>query len=207
MNCQWHYDYNNPIDSGILYLNTPLDSTDLHSNTEAYAFTATDLYTDNAYPQPLLPFNGNDTTSGSYQYHTFAMEWLPNEVRFLIDSVVVRRWPDRMVPPGTPYSNWITQTPRALPTFTPAEEGINFSKTDPFGLDSSRDTSGGGGYWGTGYNSPAYVQRTYFEHAASIPGWPGFETIDGKTVAHHLIDYIKVWDVPKDVIVPNYPQH
>jgi hypothetical protein len=202
--CQWEYSLNNPIDSGKLLLAYPgLAPTDLDSNTEAYAFTATDLYSDPGYPIPPLPFNGNDTTPSSYQYHTFAMEWLPHEVRFLIDSVVVRRLPDRMIPPGTPYSDWITTTPRSPTVFTPGEEGIDYKAYDPLGTNDSI----GPGWWSSIYNSPAYVERQYFEHAASVAGWPGFEVVDGKTVAHHMIDYVKVWDVPKDVFIPNFPQH
>ena len=184
-----------------------MSPSELHSNTEPYGFRATDLYSDPGYPMPPVQFNGNDTTGG-YQYHTFAMEWLPHEVRILIDSVVVRRFPDRMVPPGTPYSDWITTLPRALADLLPAEIGIDHDNTDLFGADTSHASPG---WWGSGFNSPAYVERQYFQHAAAFelahptPGWPGFEMVDGKPVAHHLLDYVKVWDIPKDVQIPTYP--
>lgn len=128
------------------------------------------------YPVAPLPFNGDDTT-GHYEYHTFAMEWLPHEVRFLVDSVVVRRWPDRLVPPGNPNFDWVTQTGRSPAWFHPAELDV----------DNAYD-------------------QTYFEHEVSS-GWPGcWPDKYGRPAAHHLLDYVKVWDVPKDVIVPSYPQ-
>jgi hypothetical protein len=195
--CHWDYSLNNPIDSGILYLDDTMSPTDLHSGNEAYKFQATDIYSDAGYPMPAMPFNGIDTV-GHYEYHTFAMEWLPNEVRFLVDSVVVRRYPDRLVPPGTPYSDWVTTMPRALTDLRPSQIDFDNNFNDPFGDTVSLNQYGG-------FNSQMYIQRKYFEHAASVSGWPGFETVDGKSVAHHMIDYIKVWDVPKDVYIPNLP--
>ena len=169
--------------------------TDRHSNTEAYGFAATDLYSGSeGYPIPPLPFNADDTT-GHYEYHTFAMEFLPHEVRILVDSVVVRRLPDRLIPAGSPYYDWITTLPRTPIDILPAETDIDYDLSDPFGTD----TSHGSGWYGL--SSITNVERRYFEHALSIPGWPG--VWDG--AAHHLIDYIKVWDVPKDVIIPNLP--
>ncbi len=206
-NCHWEYNLNPPHgtgDSGILYLDQALDSSDLHSNVEAYGFHASDLYSDPGYPIPPVPFNTDDTTPGSYQYHTFAMELLPHEVRILVDSVVVRRLPDRLIPFGSPYYDWITTLPRTLTDIRPAEIDIDppsNTHTDPFGTDTTTTTWMGI----TTDNSITYQERKYFEHAASIPGWPGFETVDGKQVAHHMIDYIKVWDVPKDVIIPDLP--
>jgi hypothetical protein len=55
------------------------------------------------------------------------------------------------------------------------------------------------------------MERKYFEsHATDTVKNPGCwdVTIDGKTyhAAHHLIDYVKIWDVPKDVKIPNFPQ-
>ena len=54
------------------------------------------------------------------------------------------------------------------------------------------------------------MERKYFEsHATDTVKNPGCwdVTIDGKTyhAAHHLLDYVKVFDVPKDVIIPAYP--
>jgi hypothetical protein len=195
--CHWDYSLNNPIDSGILYLDDTMSPTDLHSGNEAYGFQATDIYTDAGYPMPAMPFNGIDTV-GHYEYHTFAMEWLPNEVRFLVDSVVVRRYPDRLVPQGTPYSDWVTTMPRALTDLRPSQIDFDNNFNDPFGDTTSLNQYGG-------LNSQMHMERLYFEHAASVSGWPGFETVDGKSVAHHMLDYVKVWDVPKDVYIPNLP--
>jgi hypothetical protein len=111
------------------------------------------------------------------------MEWLPHEVRILYDSVVIRRLPDRLIPRNSPYYDWISTTARTLVDILPAE------------IDIDHGSNGG----------PDSTEQAFFEHAASIPGWPGFETVDGKPVAHHLIDYIKIFDVPKDVQIPNYP--
>ncbi len=168
-----------------------MSPTNFHSLTQAYGYTVDE--DGSASPLPAFPFDLFDT-SGHYEYHTFAMEWLPNEVRLLVDSVVVRRYPDRMVPPGTPYSDWVTTMPRAMTDIRPAEIDIDWGSgtQDPYG---------------THPGSQMYMQRQYLEHALSEPGvWPGV-CVDkyGHPAAHHLIDYIKVWDVPKDVQIPNYP--
>jgi hypothetical protein len=140
------------------------------------------------------------------EYHTFAMELLPNEARFLIDSVVVRRFPDRMTPPGNFYSNWITTLPRVPFNLLPAQFGMDYNAKDLYGDTTTLDPYG---WWGM--KSVTYVERKYFEHAAAfeqahpVPGWPGFEMVDGKPVAHHMLDYVKVFDVPRDVYVPDLP--
>ncbi|MFI5201212.1 MAG: hypothetical protein ACHQNE_02350 [Candidatus Kapaibacterium sp.] len=124
------------------------------------------------------------------------MEWLPHEVRYLIDSVVVCRFPDRLIPPGNPYYDWVSTMPRQPVDIRPAETDLDYNSKDP--LDTAAGTL-------------PYLERKYFEDAAAFeaahptPGWPGFEMFDSKPVAHHLIDYIKVWDVPKDVLIPNLP--
>ncbi len=193
--CQWDSSLNWPTDKGLLYLDdTGLATTYLDSGDEAYGFTINE----GGYPEPYYPFNGNDTTQSSYQYHTFAMEWLPHEVRFLVDSVVVRRWPDRLVPPGDPHYDWVSTMPRGLAWILPAQTDFDYSSGDPFGADPSLNS------WG-GPTSITYVERKYFEHAAQNPHWPGFETVDRKQVAHYLIDYVKVWDVPKNDYIPNLP--
>ena len=117
------------------------------------------------------------------------MKLLPHEVRYLVDSVVVRRFPDRRVPPGNAYYDWAGTMPRSATDIHPAQNDM------PGGDDIFGDTVG----------SQMYQARVYFEHAAAQASWPGFETIDGKRVAHHMLDYVKVWDVPKNVIIPNYP--
>ncbi|MFI5201155.1 MAG: hypothetical protein ACHQNE_02055, partial [Candidatus Kapaibacterium sp.] len=105
--CHWEYNLNHGSDTGWLMLDFPAGDTDsvktmawsdFHNHDEPYSFTLPGVL----YPVQHIPFNGNDTTGG-YTYHTFAMEWLPHEVRYLIDSVVVCRFPDRLIPPGNPY--------------------------------------------------------------------------------------------------------
>jgi hypothetical protein len=199
-NCHWAYSLNNPIDSGKLLLDdTGLATGDLKSGDEAYGFRATDLYSSPGYPIPPLPFNADDAVTG-YEYHTFGMEWLPHEVRILVDSVVVRRLPDRLIPPGNPYYDWISTLPRTLTNILPAEIDIDYNSQnpDPFGADTSHNVNG----W-YGLNSLTYVERKYFEHALAASSWPGV----WGGAAHHLIDYIKVWDVPKDVQIPNLTQN
>ena len=169
--CHWDSSLNWPdTTKGLLYLETPLDSTgDLHSGDEAYVFQADEWYgAHEGYPVPYVPFDGNDSTSG-YQYHTYAMEWLPNEVRFLYDSVVLFRWPDHMVPPGNAYYDWVGTMSRSATNIHPAQFDLP-SDTDVFGR-----TPG----------SAMFQVRAYFEHAASQLSWPGFETFDGKRAAHH----------------------
>jgi hypothetical protein len=134
-----------------------------------------------------------------YRYHTFAMEYLPHEVRFLVDSVVVRRLPDRLIPPGTPYSDWITKEPRAALVFHAGEFEVDNDTSDPFGVDSTV------AYTYDGYNaykSETYYERKFFE---LHPNNPGFWDVYGQHTAHHLLDYVKVWDVPKNVTIPGYP--
>jgi hypothetical protein len=195
--CHWDSTLSADSGKGILLLDAPgMDSIlDLHSGDEQFTFN---IQSQSGYPTAPVPFNGNDSTG--YQYHTFAMEWLPNEVRFLVDSMVVRRFPDRMVPPGNHFSNWIAAMPRGTLDLLPAELLMDLSGTDTLGTDTSHRS---GGWWGM--NSLTYVERQSFEHAASIPGWAGFWPVNGRPTAHHLLDYIKVWDVPADVIIPNFP--
>ncbi len=205
--CQWDQALNSVIidpDSSV----DSLLSTDLHTNTEAYQYTIPDLYS-GSYGYPSAPIeidrdtNANDQEgidSTPYRYHTFAMEFLPHEVRFLVDSNVVRRWPDHLIPPGNPYYDWITTQPRSMLTIHPGEFDMdnNSKNADPFGGD---DTSG---YWmgWLGYNSITYEERHYFE---THPHNPGCWDVNGQHAAHHLLDYVKVWDVPKDVKIPDYP--
>ncbi len=205
--CHWEYNLNKFGDTDILMLDFPSGDTDsvstmtwsdLHSGDEPFPFTMPGQ----AYPVAYQPFNGGDTTGG-YQYHTFAMELLPNEVRFLIDSVVVERWPDRMVPPGNPYYDWAATLPRSMPNLFLAEMDVDLTGTDTMGTNSSIAYILSGD---TTYNSDTYVERKYFEAHPHNPGcWD--VTIDGKTyhAAHHLVDYVKVWDVPKNVFITNYP--
>ncbi len=196
--CHWEYNLNNPHDSGKLYLDDTMSPTDLHSFTQKYSFDRRVLYSSHeGYPVATLPFNGNDT-SGGYEYHTFTMEWLPHEIRYLYDSIVLRRFPDRLVPRNSPYYDWISQMPRSLVNIRPAEIDMDVNSNDPFGVDDTvAFVSDGFTY----YKSITYQERHYFEHALSALSWPGV----WGGAAHHLIDYIKVWDVPADVKIPNFP--
>jgi hypothetical protein len=196
-NCHWEHKLNHLYgDTNLLMLDFPAGDTDsvqtmtwsdLHSGDEPYLFTPYIL----GYPVAYVPFNAGDTDTVSYKYHTFAMEWLPNEVRYLVDSVVVMRWPDRLVPPGNQYYDWVARMWRAPIEIQPAQFDMP-GGGDPFGIDSSDNTQ-------------MYQARKYFEHAAAQSSWPGFETIDGKRVAHHMLDYVKVWDVPANVKIPDFP--
>jgi hypothetical protein len=188
--CNWMYWLESPIDSSLIYLEQPISPTDLHGNREAYQYTINEG--DGNYMTPGVPFNAYDTTGG-YEYHTFSMEMLPHEVRFLVDSNVVRRIPDRLVPPGNPYYDRATQIPRSPPNIFPSEMDMG-NPSDPFGLDTG---------------SEMYTCRKYFEHAAAASSWPGFwpVSVGGHTypAAHLLLDYIKMWDVPADVKIPDFP--
>ncbi len=111
-----------------------------------------------------------------YQYHTVAMEWLPHEVRFLYDSVVVSRLPDRMIAPGDPYYQWVEGFGRAPVNVIPGE------------IDADDNLA-----------APSYTERWFLAHVTSTG--KGY----WNNAAHHRIDYIKIWDVPKDVIIPGFP--
>ena len=141
-----------------------------------------------------------------YRYHSFAMELLPNEVRILMDSNVVWRSPDRLIPPGNHFYDWASKIPRSPVGIHPAEIDIDYNTSDPFGADSTTF------FWGPGrdtmqyWNSVTGHERQYLDQHPNNPGcWD--VTIGGKTyhAAHHLIDYAKIWDIPADVKVPDFP--
>jgi hypothetical protein len=95
----------------------------------------------------------------------------------LRSSNVVRRIPDRLIPPTDKHADWITTLPRFAPT-------INIGQMTLDGLDSSQ--------WSILLN-----------HIADCPGcWD----VGTKHAAHTRIDYFKVFDVPVDVIIPGFPQ-
>ncbi len=119
------------------------------------------------------------------------MEWLPHEVRYLIDSNVVRRFPDRLVPKTSKYYDWVTTEPRMPASILPAEFDIDFGSPDNDSL-------------GIIPGSASYIERQYFLTHDTSTG-EGFWPVYGQPAAHHLLDYVKVWDVPKDVIIPGYP--
>ena len=170
-------------DTGFLYLTDSMSPTDLHSNTESYTYESLDVGARGfGYPVPPVQL-GPDTvtadTSIPYKYHTYTMEFLPHEVRFLYDSVVVRRIPDRLIPPGNRYYDWVGTYARAPNVLRPAE----------FVID---------------YNGDAVSELTYFQaHASDCNGcWPDQY---GNPTAHHLLDYVKVWDLPAGANLPPFP--
>lgn len=185
-----------------IWLDDTMSPSDIHSYTEPYGYHVTDLY-EHHYGYPIAPiaFDADDTAASSYKYHTFAMEFLPNEVRFLVDSNVVRRLPDRLVPIGSPYYDWIAKLPRSLAGIHPVTMDIDKSPNDPYGRDTATED------WGDGkihYSSITHAERKYFEdHGADCPGC---KDVNGQHVAHTRIDYFKIWDVPADVKISGFPQ-
>jgi hypothetical protein len=135
-----------------------------------------------AYPVP--PINVDDTT---YKYHTYSMELLPHEAEFLVDGAVRYRFPDRLVPIGDQSYDYVTTSPRAPMNIIPAEIGIDGSPSD------YSDT-----------NSTYYQEVKYFEtnSATCLGCWTDAH---GQHIASHRIDYVKVWDLPSDMKVPNFP--
>jgi hypothetical protein len=197
-NCRWDSVLNSGTDIGLLVLldgnGNPfsLPSTDLHTFTEAYPFALSDYGTRGTtgeIAQTQIDTLGISAHSDSvwattpYKYHTFSMERLPNEIRFLVDSNVVRRFPDHMLPPGNPYFDWAARTPRGPEPLQPAE----------FFIESVSD--------------PRYAgEKAFFEaHDTTCSGCKDI-TIGGHTyhAAHQKVDYVKIWDVPADVKIPNF---
>ena len=169
--------------------------SDLDSNTEAFAFTIDDRFYE--YQSPAVPFDWYDTT---WTYHTFGIELLPNELRFLYDSNVVLRLPDRMIPQDNRYYDIMKNLDRTVMKFFVGEIDLNPNSdwSDPYGSDSTRDMYGN-------YISRTYAWRHDFEtryanHQA------GFDTLHGQPTAHKHIDYVKVWDIPSGTQIPNYPR-
>ena len=74
-------------------------------------------------------------STGGYHYHTFGVEILPSEIRFLYDSTVVRRLPDRLVPRNDPEYDVVTQLGRGAFNFWIGQFDLdnNDDLSDPFG--------------------------------------------------------------------------
>ena len=108
------------------------------------------------------------------------MEWLPHEVRFLYNSVVVYRYPDRLIPPGDLYFDWVERLGRGAQNIIPGE----FDAADELIAPSWYAT---------------ITQNFFLAHKSdrNLGFWDN--------AAHHLVDYVKVWDVPKDVFIPDFP--
>jgi hypothetical protein len=169
--CHWECHLNHP-DSGLIYLDDPMGSTVLHTNTERYQYAVAEQ----GYNLPAMPFDLGDSTGG-YTYHTFGVEILPHEMRYMMDSNVMARLPDRLIPPSYKRSGLLVE--RSPLDLRIAQFDLDYSILD--------------------------IERAYFEHAAATSGWPGFRDVGGKHAAHHLVDYVRIWDVPADVKIPNFP--
>lgn len=216
-NCHWDSTINSSLsDTGNLLLDdTGLANTDLKSNSEPYQYW---LATGTNYTETPAAYWDSAKFStfahSAYKYHTYAMEWLPNEVRFLVDSNVVRRYPDRMVPPSNEYPSslyydYARRLPRTPVTFFLGEFAIDNNSPfdgwpiDSLGLvDSIAYTSNGD----TTFNSRTYQERHFFEEFPDCAGCDTI-TVHGHAVhaAHHRIDYAKIFDVPADMKLPDYP--
>jgi hypothetical protein len=121
------------------------------------------------------------------------MEFLPHEMRILLDGNVMRRFPDRLIPPDNKDYDYITKLPRA-----PMDAYIG-----EFDIDVSPDSLG------VTPGSVTYQERKYFEqYDTSLSHGCWDVTLGGHTyhAAHHKIDYIDILDLPQDFIVPKYPQ-
>ena len=195
--CYWDHSFNSGSDTGYLHLENPLDSTDIHSFTQQYLFNLPEAGSQGCfYPVPGVlvdrDTNGADTAGQAayatepYRYHTYTMEFLPHEVRFLYDSNVVRRFPDRMIPPGDPHYDWVSTCPRGEQLIYPSE--IDMDGDNTYTLSN--------------------LERKFFEQYDTTASGCWDVIIGGKTyhAAHHLIDYVKVWDVPKEMQIPDFLQ-
>jgi hypothetical protein len=185
--CYWDSVLSTDSGRAMLYLRYNEDAildTNVHSNTEAYTYLA-DEGMHYHYSEPPVQFGPPYDSVGTYQYHTFTFELLPNEAEFLLDGNVVRRYPDRLIPPTDKHADWIT----TLPRFTPE---VDFGQMTLDGLDSTEiawlithvDTTSTPGCW------PVQVPP------GTGPWYPA---------AHTLIDYVKIYDIPDDVKVSRFP--
>ena len=132
------------------------------------------------YPMPSIPTNDTSSTGG-YEYHTFTVEWLPHEMRYLYDSSVVFRVPDRLVPPNSKYYNWGANIPRALIPFHPGETDIDNDSLTAAYLNAHPTNPG---CWDVEFPP----KSGHWYHAG-----------------HERLDYVKVWDVPADVKITPFP--
>jgi hypothetical protein len=159
-NCRWD------SASGKLWLETPLDFSAPRNNVGSFTFTRNEQC---QYPQPFL-------YNHSGEYHTYTMEFLPHEWRFLVDGAVVRREPDRLIPRNDKRHDFVSDFPRML---TP----INFGEYD---IDGSLRVAERGA-------DSDYQKRKN-----------DFKTRYGITASEY-IDYFKVWDLPSDYSVARFP--
>ncbi len=214
LSCHWDHTLNTSSDTGWLRIDeNPSDtlnqhrivSSDLHTYTEQFTYHVKEGMGD-GYPVPGYRIDTSaiseycfDTTNlqnTPYRYHTFTMEFLPNEVRYLIDSNVVLRIPDHLTPPGNRAFDWVHQIGRQGMIMIPAEFDIDNQPggNDPFGVQTTGDAN-------CTVTMP-YRERKYLEeHINDCKGcWP----YHGQPAAHLLVDYVKFWDVPANVQVSDF---
>jgi hypothetical protein len=131
---------------------------------------------DPQYPTPSIPVNFS-----KYEYHTYTMELLPHEAHFLVDGFVKLRYPDRLIPKNDFRYDYVTSTPRT-----------------PFHIQPGAMYFHGD----AGVFAAQKLSFDMYKDSLSHGCWP----INGHSAAHHLIDYVKVWDVPSDMRLPDFPQ-
>jgi hypothetical protein len=180
--CRWDSSLNSPVNKGLLYLDGNwLRSSDNHAKAEAAPFFIEEGKNYHYSLPPVQFTNPQDSASyfdpSSYQYHTFTIELLPNEAEFLLDGNVVRRYPDRLIPPTDKHANWISTLPRFTPNFHIGQMTLD-------GVDASQ-------------------MDILMRH---IIDCPGCSDVTGNHAAHTRIDYVKIFDVPDDVRVSGFPQ-
>ncbi len=178
--CHWDHA------TGKIYLTTPLDSGASHIATKRFSYTC-----DEGPDYPVAPILVDTTT---YKYHTYTMELLPHEAEFLVDGAVRQRYPDHLIPIGDKRYDYITTFPRAPMGIIPAE-------IDMDGVPSDYSDT----------NSIYYQEVKYFEaNIATCQGCDLVESPPGSShfqhTAHHLVDYFKIWDLPSDAKLPNFPR-
>jgi hypothetical protein len=90
--------------TGKIWLDNPLSPGFPHSGVSSYLYSCREGC---AYPQPQVHIQ-------SGEWHTWAVELLPHECRFLMDGRVVRRIPDRLIPRTDSRSDFVSNYPRML---------------------------------------------------------------------------------------------
>jgi hypothetical protein len=106
------------------------------------------------------------------------MEFLPHECEFLVDGIVVMRFPDRLVPKDDIRYDYVSKYARVPLAMYPAELEFNAYPNGDIHAD----------------------QKAYFrDHVATCDNTPD-------NAASLYVDYVKVWDLPKSVTASKYPR-
>ncbi len=145
--CHWDYT------TGKLMLSPSLPSIAPHSGTSFFYY-----WCEEGCPYPLPPVH-----LIANQWHTWTMELLPHECRFLVDGIVVHRIPDHLIPPTYQQADFVSYFPRMLTPFIFGE----------FEFDNSSQKS--------------MMERLY------------------GTQMSRRIDYMRVWDLPSNYTVQQFP--